>query len=133
MLSVLSGGLIASLLPAAVRAASSENATASPDFNRFDFVPLIIEAVFLVAFSVAMGVVEYLIRAGVLAKEEARGPTKIHLEHLKVEYKDQETKFLEAGGQANPVRTPRSAVKAPSLSGGADEQPAGPQAIGVAA
>ncbi|KAI6239857.1 hypothetical protein M3Y99_00517500 [Aphelenchoides fujianensis] len=132
MLSVLSIGLIASLLPTAVFAASSDHTTVAPDFNRFDFVPLIIEVVFLVAFSVAMGVVEYLIRAGVLANEEARGPTKIHLEHLK-EYKDQETKFLETGGQANPVRTPRSAVKAPSLSGGADEQPAVPQAIGVAA
>ncbi|KAI6204098.1 hypothetical protein M3Y94_00633000 [Aphelenchoides besseyi] len=81
--------------------------TAKPTFNHFDYVPLIIEAVFICVFAIAMGTVEFLIRAEILAKEDARGPTKIHLQHLQ-EYKEQEMKFLEAGGQANLVRTPRS-------------------------
>ncbi|KAI6180066.1 hypothetical protein M3Y98_00679100 [Aphelenchoides besseyi] len=95
------------LLILAFHRSTANTTTAKPTFNHFDYVPLIIEAVFICVFAIAMGIVEFLIRAEILAKEDARGPTKIHLQHLQ-EYKEQEIKFLESGGQANLVRTPRS-------------------------
>ncbi|KAI6170684.1 hypothetical protein M3Y97_01128900 [Aphelenchoides bicaudatus] len=73
--------------------------------EKFDYIPLVIDVVFLSLFVIAMAIVEVLLRKGILGKEEARGPTKIHLQHLKV-YQEQEVVFLENGGQANKIREP---------------------------
>lgn len=66
--------------------------------HSFDYIPLVIESVFFgkflssiphylvisVLFLFLFAIFEVLIRKGVLFKESNQGPTKIHLQHLKV-------------------------------------------------